>query len=616
MRNGEFQKARRRMRRTFLVPALASLAAGFGLVAVTTNAFQELHETPHNRRVPRSTFRYTDCIKRQSANESSEQFPSDLFTLEQRRHGAIILHLGGLVYMFVALAVVCDEFFVPSLSVLIEVLDISEDVAGATFMAAGGSAPEFFTSVFGVFVAQNNVGIGTIVGSATFNILCVLAFCTLFSREVLHLTWWPLFRDMTFYIIALLFLVIFFSDEKISWHEALTMFLIYIIYGIFMKYNAQMEAKVKGFLKGGSNVSQMSSLAVPSDSAPQFNREHRRSIPMIHGGGQLRNGIAQMAIGSDDESDNEQVNNARETQTRTVNVKPAGEKLFVKTNNNTIKTVSAAVEGRGNRITPVETTTSTHSEKNTQNGNARLEQLPAQHEKVITIPPLNIDKLSITSGEEQPLDLSWPEAPLKRVIFVLLAPITFPLALTLPDVRKPSWRSWFIVTFVGSVLWIALFSYLMVWWANTIGETFAIPTEIMGLTILAAGTSIPDLITSVIVARKGLGDMAVSSSIGSNLFDICVGLPIPWMLYFLVALFRMENGAFPTVAVISNGLICSVGMLFMMLVFLVFAIALSRWRMDKLFGLVMIISYLIFCVFSVFLETGQIVCPLRISSYC
>ncbi|KAK6055653.1 hypothetical protein COOONC_06843 [Cooperia oncophora] len=100
-----------------------------------------------------------------AANESSDQFPADLFTLEQRRHGAIILHLGGLVYMFVALAVVCDEFFVPSLSVLIEVFDISEDVAGATFMAAGGSAPEFFTSVFGVFVAQNNVGIGTIVGA-------------------------------------------------------------------------------------------------------------------------------------------------------------------------------------------------------------------------------------------------------------------------------------------------------------------------------------------------------------------------------------------------------------------------------------------------------------------
>lgn len=45
------------------------------------------------------------------------------------------------------------------------------------------------------------------------------------------------------------------------------------------------------------------------------------------------------------------------------------------------------------------------------------------------------------------------------------------------------------------MLWIAFYSYLMVWWATTIGVTLGVPTEIMGLTILAAGTSIPDLIT-------------------------------------------------------------------------------------------------------------------------
>jgi Ca2+/Na+ antiporter len=37
-------------------------------------------------------------------------------------------------------------------------------VAGATFMAAGGSAPELFTSVIGVFISRDDVGIGTIVG--------------------------------------------------------------------------------------------------------------------------------------------------------------------------------------------------------------------------------------------------------------------------------------------------------------------------------------------------------------------------------------------------------------------------------------------------------------------
>lgn len=50
--------------------------------------------------------------------------------------------------------------------------------------------------------------------------------------------------------------------------------------------------------------------------------------------------------------------------------------------------------------------------------------------------------------------------------------------------------------------------------ADVIGQVAKIPIEIMGLTFLAAGTSVPDLITSVIVAKKGLGDMAVSSSIG------------------------------------------------------------------------------------------------------
>jgi sodium/potassium/calcium exchanger 2 len=111
------------------------------------------------------------------------------------------------MYMFVALAIVCDEFFVPALDVIIEVIGCSEDVAGATFMAAGGSAPELFTSVIGVFISFSDVGIGTIVGSAVFNILFVIGMCALFSKTVLHLTWWPLFRDCTFYSLSLITLI-------------------------------------------------------------------------------------------------------------------------------------------------------------------------------------------------------------------------------------------------------------------------------------------------------------------------------------------------------------------------------------------------------------------------
>ena len=53
----------------------------------------------------------------------------------------------GVVYMFLALAIVCDEFFVPSLDVIIEKLGCSEDVAGATFMAAALVDPHLNSSL-------------------------------------------------------------------------------------------------------------------------------------------------------------------------------------------------------------------------------------------------------------------------------------------------------------------------------------------------------------------------------------------------------------------------------------------------------------------------------------
>ena len=63
-----------------------------------------------------------------------------------------------------------------------------------------------------------------------------------------------------------------------------------------------------------------------------------------------------------------------------------------------------------------------------------------------------------------------------------------------------------------------------------IGFTLGIPDSIMGITFLAAGTSVPDAMASVMVARQGQGDMAISNTIGSNVFDICIGLALPWFI--------------------------------------------------------------------------------------
>lgn len=135
----------------------------------------------------------------------------------------------------------------------------------------------------------------------------------------------------------------------------------------------------------------------------------------------------------------------------------------------------------------------------------------------------------------------------------------------------------YLLGFFGAIAWIGGFSYLMVWWAEVAGAALGLPDVIMGLTILAAGTSVPDLITSVLVARKGCGDMAVSSSIGSNIFDLCFGLPMPWFLWSLF------HGGEP-MSVCTEALGSSVLMLFGMLFATVGAIWALNWRLNILLG--------------------------------
>ncbi|XP_068033025.1 sodium/potassium/calcium exchanger 2 isoform X2 [Anomalospiza imberbis] len=534
---------------------------------------------------PHASMKYEAGHDNETDDHAKGEYPEDLFSLEERRQGAVILHIIGMIYMFIALAIVCDEFFVPSLTVITEKLAISDDVAGATFMAAGGSAPELFTSLIGVFISHSNVGIGTIVGSAVFNILFVIGMCALFSKEILNLTWWPLFRDMSFYIIDLILLIIFFLDNFIMWWESITLLTAYFSYVTFMKFNVQVEELVKKFLNRNKVEKVTTDAEGKSPNAGDKDDQTLTTKPHLQRGGSsaslhnslMRNSIFQLMIHTLD---------------------PLAEGKF--------KERASILHKIAKKKCQVE-----DSER--QNGAANHEKC-AKVEVAVTPPsdsgPVqngiahNVEE-SEEDEEEQPLSLAWPETPRKQVTYLLVLPIVFPLWATLPDVRKPTSRKFFPITFFGSISWIAFFSYLMVWWAHQVGETIGITEEIMGLTILAAGTSIPDLITSVIVARKGLGDMAVSSSVGSNIFDITVGLPLPWLLFAVV-------NSFAPVTVSSNGLFCAIVLLFIMLLFVILSIASCKWRMNKILGFLMFGLYFVFLIVSVLLEDKVIQCPVSI----
>uniref|UniRef100_A0A8D0LCB8 Solute carrier family 24 member 2 n=1 Tax=Sphenodon punctatus TaxID=8508 RepID=A0A8D0LCB8_SPHPU len=536
-----------------------------------------------------------------SVEHTKGEYPEDLFSLEERRRGAVILHILGMIYMFIALAMVCDEFFVPSLTVITEKLVISDDVAGATFMAAGGSAPELFTSLIGVFIAHSNVGIGTIVGSAVFNILFVIGMCALFSREILNLTWWPLFRDVSFYIIDLILLIIFFLDNLIMWWESLTLLTAYFVYVTFMKFNVQVEEFVKRLV----NRNKVEKVTTPeaegkSTNAVEKDDQTLMTKPRLQRGGSsaslhnslMRNSIFQLMIHTLDPLAEELGSYGKlkyyDTMTEEGKFKEKASILHKMAKKKCQVEDSERRNGAANHAVEVEVTPPNDGSGPVQNGNIAHGAEENEEE-----------------DEDQPLSLAWPDTLRKQITYLVVFPIVFPLWVTLPDVRNPSSKKFFPVTFLGSITWIAIFSYLMVWWAHQVGETIGISEEIMGLTMLAAGTSIPDLITSVIVARKGLGDMAVSSSVGSNIFDITVGLPLPWLLFAMI-------NQFSPVTVSSNGLFCAIVLLFIMLLFVILSIALCKWRMNKYLGFTMFGLYFVFLVISVLLEDKFIQCPVSI----
>ena len=171
---------------------------------------------------------------------------------------AILFIVLALLYLFVGIAIVCDELFVPALEIIAEDLQLSNDVAGATLMAAGGSAPELATSFVGVF-KRSDVGFGTIVGSAVFNVLFVISMCVMFTPDKyspLELTWWPLFRDCTYYVLTLATLATFMYDGQIEPWEAILQFCLYFGYVGMMSKSEQLEAYLTArFIKKEGQVS-------------------------------------------------------------------------------------------------------------------------------------------------------------------------------------------------------------------------------------------------------------------------------------------------------------------------------------------------------------------------
>ncbi|XP_015720798.1 sodium/potassium/calcium exchanger 4 isoform X2 [Coturnix japonica] len=511
-------------------------------------------ETWRNRilmALPNGTHEEKNCTE-----PAIHEFPDDIFTNKERQQGGVLLHIIAALYMFYALAIVCDDFFVPSLEKICERLHLSEDVAGATFMAAGSSTPELFASVIGVFITHGDVGVGTIVGSAVFNILCIVGVCGLFAGQVVCLTQWAVFRDSVYYTLSVIILIIFIYDEKIEWWESLILIIMYSFYILIMKYNMRMQ---NFFTLKSKNVGNGDTVDNEMEDVKGGQQYGKNSVVMVDeiicsSPPKYRFPEAGLRI---------MITNKFGPRTRM----RMASRIIINERQRLIQSANGSSKPLQNG-----------RHQNIENGN---------------IPVVNQEE---ESEQDNLSPFSLPEGKMNKIKWILTWPLIFVLFCTIPNCSKPRWESWFMFTFILSTLWIALFSYFMVWMVTVIGYTLGIPDVIMGITFLAAGTSVPDCMASLIVARQGLGDMAVSNTIGSNVFDILVGLGVPWGLQTMA----IDYGS--TVKINSKGLVYSVALLLGSVGLTVLGIHVNKWKLDKKLGIYVLFLYAVFLCFSILIE--------------
>ncbi|KAJ1105284.1 hypothetical protein NDU88_002692 [Pleurodeles waltl] len=494
------------------------------------------------------------------------EFPDDLFTIKERQRGAIAFHISCALYMFYALAIVCDDYFVPSLEKICEKLHLSEDVAGATFMAAGSSTPELFASVIGVFITHGDVGVGTIVGSAVFNILCIIGVCGIFAGQVVQLMQWSLLRSCICYTFSVIALIIFITDGIIQWWESLILIFMYAFYILVMKYNKKLQNLFTRNQKPMANGSAVSNEMVNDSASHDITDDP--SLPLLGEGEPkpIYNGKDSVAV----------VDAIISSSPSKFQIPETYLPIMITTDVGPTTRLTMPLNSATDGIIP--------------SSDGKLETF--ENEKVY------VDK---NNPHEEPesnhlCPCSVPATCLNKCKWAFTWPITCIFYLTIPNFSKPRRENMFLVTFLVSILWLGIFSYILVWMVAVIGYTLGIPDVIMGITFLAAGSSVPDCIASVIVARQGHGDMAVSNSIGSNVFDILVGLGVPWFLQTVA----VQYGS--VIRINSRGLVYLVILVLGSVALMVLGVRINKWRLDKKLGAYVLSLYVFFLCFSVLIE--------------
>ncbi|KAH8087719.1 calcium ion antiporter [Aureococcus anophagefferens] len=455
-----------------------------------------------------------------------------------------VLLITGTLVLFWALSVVCEERFVPALSVICERCAIPDDIAGATIMAAGASSPEVFSSLVALFITHSSLGVGTVVGSEIFNHLCICAGSVLSAKGgVLILDKAIVAREASFYLLSLVLLSYFLTLESapesddpggpahivIRWWAG---FILVACYGAYVVVCATFE-KIKACV-GYAPPPGEDEEAAP-DEYPTPRRSFRRRPSLIED--EPTANFHDEFEESHDDADEPAAGGRRPS---------LGKRL----NSSTIELVEEMnLFGMDAKLEEMEQSPgelachvfrANRFYRNCRASAHAWELRCAEDPDGRVVPDRKSDVAAAEphpTDDEEPSLVEWPHGSklsFAGACHVALFPLKLALHGTIVDVRLQTERlgEHAAAACVACVVWLAVLSLFMCSFCETLGAMLGLPDAVVGITFSAVGTSLPNLVASMVVARKGLGNMAVSNA-GSNTLNVLIGLGLPWLAFCL-----------------------------------------------------------------------------------
>jgi len=182
---------------------------------------------------------------------------------------------------------------------------------------------------------------------------------------------------------------------------------------------------------------------------------------------------------------------------------------------------------------------------------------------------------------------------------VILFPLKCFIHFTIPNVRNPAWAAWYLTSCASCTIHLGIFSYLMSLSVEKLAGWIGMSETVAGLTISAAGTSFPNILASMIVARQGLGNMAVGNAFGSNVFNVFVGLGLPWFLYCFLGDEEVHHDTHTYHGLNKEGVVFPTLVLLILLVLFVILLISTGMKLYKSHAYIFIMLYIAFLVWAI-----------------